>query len=227
LQAITAFESMETGFDCAILLDQTGSMEAAMPALKGAVLRLIDAFRGQDRFAVYAFNYSLRRIHDYSRDRTAAKLAVRSILPGGGTALFDSLNALAADLGVQKGKKAIIAFTDGMDNSSYLHAKAAMTRAKTYGLPIYAVAQGEALRDPQLFRMLKEITQVTGGEAYAVSKPSQISRVFAAISDDVQHAYLLTYVAPPAVNDRWRTIQVVVKGVKTAQVRAREGYFPR
>src|SRR4030042_2660403 len=92
LQRISAFEPMVTGFDCAILLDSTGSMETAMPALKGAVLRMIDAFRDQDRFAVYAFNTTLRRIQGYSRDKTAAKQAVLRLLPRGGPALFDCLS---------------------------------------------------------------------------------------------------------------------------------------
>lgn len=198
-----------------------------MPALKGAVLRLIDAFRDQDRFAVYTFNTTLRRIHGYSQDKTAAKRAVLRIMSGGGTALFDSLSAVVADLAEQKGKKAIIAFTDGQDNSSYLHSMAVMMRAKTFGLPIYAVAQGEALGDRHLFRMLKEIAQATGGEAYQVRKPSQMSQVFSEISDDIRHAYLLTYAAPPADNDRWHTIQVALKGAKAARIRARGGYFPR
>ena len=226
-QPIATFEPMATGFDCAILLDCTGSMEKALPALKGAVLRLIDAFRDQDRFAVYTFDTTLRRLQDYSADKTAAKQAVLRILPGGGTALFDSLHAVAAELAERKGKKAIIAFTDGQDNSSYLHSMSVMTRAKALGLPIYAVAQGEALSDQYLFRMLKEIGQATGGGAYEVRKPSQVSWVFAEICDDIRHAYLLTYAAPPAGNDRWRTIQVILKGAKAVQIRARGGYFPR
>lgn len=227
LQQISGFEPMSTAFDCAILLDGTGSMEAAMPALKRAVLELIDAFRDQDRFAVYAFNTTLRMMQYYSRDKTAAKRAVLRLMPWGGTALYDSLSEVAADLAELKGKKAIIVFTDGQDNSSYLNSMAAAIRAKTLGIPIYTVAQGRALGSQQLVRTLKEIARATGGEAYEVRKTSQVGRVFSEISEDIRHAYLLTYAAPPADDGSWRTIQVTLKGMKSVRIRAREGYSPR
>jgi len=227
LQPITSFEPIATGFDCAILLDSTGSMESAMPALKAAVLQLIDAFRDQDRFAVYTFNTTLRRMQDYSRDKASAKQAVLRIMPRGGTALFDSLSGVAADLAKRKGKKAIIAFTDGQDNSSYLHSTAVIAQGKSLGIAIYALAQGEALAAPQLFQTLKAIARATGGQAYEVRNSSQVSRVFSEISDDLRHAYMLTYAAPPAYNGDWHSIQVTVKGVQAVQVRAREGYFPK
>lgn len=121
----------------------------------------------------------------------------------------------------------VIVFTDGADNSSYLDVNAVMRRARNSGIPVYAVAQGEALRSPQLMKTLQDLSRATGGSAVAISKPSGIDEVFQGISVDMQHAYLLAY-APPESNDtHWRTIRVNVKDAKGLRIRAREGYYAR
>lgn len=227
VQPIAAFEPETAGFTCALLLDRTGSMLTSLPSLKSAVLRLIDAFRENDIFAVYTFNTALRRIHDLSHDKAGAKQVVLRTLADGDTALFDSLSAVTVDLAAQKGKKVIIVFTDGDDNSSYLGATTVVQRSKTLGIPIYAVAQGEALKNAALLRLLGEIGHSTGGAAYGVRKASEMEGVFATITSNIQHAYMLAYVAPPADDMRWRTIKVTVSGVKGARIRAREGYYPK
>jgi VWFA-related protein len=227
LQTLSAFEPVTTGFNCAILIDCTGSMLNALPALKGAVLRLIDAFRENDWFAVYTFNTTLRRIQDFSQDKAAAKQAVLRTMASGATALFDSLSEVAGDLARQKGKKSIIVFTDGRDNSSYLYSTAVIRRAKSLGIPIYAVAQGEALTDRKLVQMLDEVGKATGGRTFPVRKPSRMHEVFTEILDDIQNTYMLAYVPPPASDANWRTIELKIHGVKNARIRAKEGYFPK
>ena len=91
----------------------------------------------------------------------------------------------------------MIVFTDGDDNASVLNANAALARVKKLGIPIYSIAEGEAVTSPALSRGLKEISQVTGGVAYTVKKPKDVETVFQDISEDLQHGYMLTY-KPPA-----------------------------
>jgi VWFA-related protein len=227
VQTLAAFEPVTSGFNCAILLDSTGSMQNALPVLKGAVLQLLDAFRENDWFAVYTFNTTLRKVHGFSQDKAAAKQAVLRTIASGATALFDSLSAVAADLLQQKGKKTIIVFTDGRDNASYLYSNAVIRRARSLGIPIYAVAQGDALGDRQLLRLLEEVGKSTGGGVYQVRKPSRMQEVFAEITSEIQHSYMLAYVPPPSGDVGWRTIDLTVKGLKGVRIRTREGYFPK
>ncbi len=227
VQPIALFEPVSSGVKCAILLDCTGSMENVMPSLKAAVLSLIDAFRENDWFAVYTFNTTVRRISALSQEKAAAKRAVLGTMAYGATALFDSLDAVLTDLMIEKGKKAVIVFTDGQDNSSYLYSSAVVRRTRSLGIPIYAIAQGEALKDPELLKLLATIGVSTGGRAYQVRKSSDFDSVFAMITDNLRQGYMLGYVAPPATDPRWRTIQLAVKGVNRLRIHAREGYFPK
>ncbi len=167
------------------------------------------------------------KLVDFTRDKNAAKQAVLSTIAQGATALFDSLSEIAKQLSLRKGKKAVIVFTDGADNSSYLNANAVMRRARSSGIPVYAVAEGEALGSLELMKALRDLSRATGGSAFAVSKPSQIDEVFQGLSAYMQHAYLLAYAPPEANGSHWRTIRVNIKDSKGLRIRAREGYYVR
>ena len=55
-----------------LVLDRTGSMLAAMPALKNATLRFIDSFREDDSFALYAFIQVIESLGITHREERAA-----------------------------------------------------------------------------------------------------------------------------------------------------------
>jgi VWFA-related protein len=99
-------------------------------------------------------------------------------------------------------------------------------RAKKEGIPLYAVAEGEATRSKVLRKVLDELSEGTGGAAFEVRKPGEIEQVFHEISEDLRHLYMISYRPSSAITDgKWRRIEVDVKGMKHYRVRAREGYF--
>jgi VWFA-related protein len=108
-----------------------------------------------------------------------------------------------------------------------LTASAAATRAKKLGIPLYAIAAGEATRSKRLRGILEELSQHTGGTTYEVKKPKDVDAVFAAITQDLQHLYMLSYQAHSGTaGGRWRKIDLIVKGLKNYSIRAKEGYYP-
>ncbi|MBZ5498463.1 MAG: VWA domain-containing protein [Acidobacteriia bacterium] len=226
-QEIAAFEAATADFSCAILLDSTGSMQAGLPVVKNAILRLIDSLRADDSFAVYTFTTSLAQLQEFTRDKYAAKKAVLGIRAGGATALFDAIAQISTDLSRQKGKKSIIAFTDGGENASFLNASAAMTRARSAGTPIYTIAQGEALTSPRFLGQLKLISSWTGASTYTIRQSRDIDEIFQKITQSLQNTYMLAYEAPPVVDSKWRTIQLALKGISNVRIHAKEGYFPK
>jgi VWFA-related protein len=225
-QPITAFEASSADLSCAILLDTTGSMARAMPVVKNAILKLLDELRPSDAAALYSFSNRLEALEGFTTDRQALKNALLRTRPAGRTALFDALAQVARELARRNGKKVLVLFTDGQDNASVLNAEAAMNRARRVGVPVYAVAQGEALQSPALVRQLRQIARRTGGMAYEVRRPNDIEKVFADISRDLRHTYMLAYQAPSGERGKWRAIQVEVSGLAGYRLRAREGYWP-
>ena len=225
-QSIVAFENHSTGLSCALLLDTTGSMGRSLPLVKNAAVTLLGEFRPSDAVAVYSFSESLTTLQDFTADRDAAKRAVFRTRAEGRTALFDALAAVSKEIESRAGKKAAVVFTDGDDNASALNLQAATDRIRRIGVPIYSVAQGEALQSKELLKKLRALAELTGGVSYQARKASDVERIFRDISQDLRHTYLLAYRPPTAPDRKWRRIAVSVSGAKGYTVRAKEGYTP-
>jgi Ca-activated chloride channel homolog len=227
LQQITNFEADSGKLSCAILLDTTGSMSEALPRVKNSIMKLIDVLENEDAVAIYTFDQRLVVRQDFTTDKAAAKRAVLRTRAEGQTALFDALSEVAQEISKRPGKKALVVFSDGDDNASALNANAAVTRAKKAGIPLYAIAEGEATRSKELRKLLEDLSKRTGGTSYEVKKPADIEQVFQKIALDLQHLYMLAY-RPQAGAEagKWRKIEVSLRGQKDYRIRSKEGYFP-
>jgi len=225
-QQIAAFDSTSQSLSCAILLDTTGSMNEALPRVKNSIVKLIDELDPHDSVAIYTFDQRLVIRQEFTTDKNAAKRAVLRTRAEGATALFDALSEAAQELSLRFGKKILILFTDGDDNSSALNANAAVARAKKAGVPLYSIAEGEATHSKNLRKLLDDLSRRTGGAAYEVKKPGEIEQVFHEISEDLRHLYMISYRPPQGANGgKWRKIDLLVNGPKDCHIRAKEGYF--
>jgi len=225
-QPIVAFETESSALSCALLLDTTGSMQKALPSVKNAVITFLNGLRPSDAAAAYGFSVSLNLLQDFTLDREALKRAILRTRAGGSTALFDALAQVAHDVSGRPGKKVIVVFTDGGDNASVLQAAGATMRARKSGIPIYAIAEGDALKSPELMKLLKTIAQGSGAEVYEAKHLSDIDGILQEILSNVEHTYMLAYKPPPAQNSDWREIRRAVEGWKKYRLHAKEGYFP-
>ena len=225
-QQITSFETNFEALSCAILLDTTGSMTDALPHVKNSVTKLIDDLAPQDSVAIYTFDERLAIRQEFTTDKNAAKRAMLRTRAQGRTALFDAIAETTLEVAKRPGKKALVVFTDGDDNASVLNAQAAVTRAKKVGIPLYAIAEGEAMHSKNLRELLTDLSQRTGGATYQANKAGDIEQVFAKISQDLQHLYMISYQpsAGPA-DGKWRKIDLAVKGIKDYRTRTKQGYF--
>ena len=221
---VSSFENRNTAVSVALLIDQTGSMQNALPPLKIAALKLIGEMRPADAVAVYAFNAAVTELQPFATDKQAAERAVLRAHALGSTALYDALVRVNRDLAARTGKKAIVVFTDGDDNRSTLSAEIAIARAKAAGAPIYTIAQGAALDRPKLLEQLAGISNSTGGLPFEIRDPAEILKVFESVSRDLTHGYLLTFQPPSEEGNGWHSIKVALRDTKGRTVRAREGY---
>jgi Ca-activated chloride channel family protein len=226
-RALVGFESHAQPVSVALLLDTTGSMSLALPALKNAALKLIGEMRPVDSVAVYSFNKSVKELQPFTTDMDQAKRAVLSTEALGETALYDALARVARDLSGRAGKKVIVVFTDGDDNSSTLTTDTAILRAKATGVPLFTIAEGEALENKAYLAQLADLAKATGGEAFAIKDSTEIGAVFEKVSEDLAHGYLLEFEPPSSEDHAWHPITIQVRTRGDRVVRAREGYYPQ
>ncbi|MEX2264109.1 MAG: VWA domain-containing protein [Bryobacteraceae bacterium] len=225
IQPLHVFEGAEERLSCALLLDLSGSMNQFLPVLKNSVLKFVDQFRSGEELAVYAFGTSFQLVQPFTADKKLVKQAVLRTRAQGTTALFDAVAKVSRDLEARKGKKALVLFTDGNDNASTLTSEGASRRAFSSGIPVYAIAQGDALKSKSLIRTQEAVAADTGGLAFQLKNPKQIARVFAEISRNLRHTYLLAWKPPQDAGPAWRAIRIVVAGLEGVRIRARRGYF--
>lgn len=226
-QKLKHFESEAQSMHCAILLDTTGSMTGAMASLKNSVVNFIDDLDPDDYVAIYTFTEQLEIQQDFTQDKDAAKRAVLRIRAGGRTALFNALSETAEAMRNQPGKKAMVVFTDGDDNASVLNADAAVNRARSDGVPLFTVAEGDAVDSSALKKVLCGLSASTGGAAFEVADQKNMEEIFQRISSQLRHMYLLAYTPTLEPGDKeWRRIDVQVAGMQDARIRAKSGYFP-
>jgi Ca-activated chloride channel family protein len=144
--------------------------------------------------------------------------------PWGGTALYDVTIKAIELLGRQTGRRAVVIFSDGDDQSSHAPLDAAIARTEGSDATIYAIGQGRAVRTSKLQDLLRRLATISGGRAFFTDDAVKLGTVFDEILADLRNQYLLSYPAPGHRRDgAWHRIRVEVAGGRY-HVRARQGY---
>jgi VWFA-related protein len=153
-QHLTNFATTETPFEIALLLDTSGSTREDLGLIRDAANAFINALRPGDRVGILAFNNTPRNgspvatvdvLSVLNSDRKALRAAIENLGTSNGTPFYDGLG-LAADQIFReppreeiRGRRAVVALTDGVDSSSdsgYEEARARLSRA---GLACYFI----------------------------------------------------------------------------------------
>jgi Ca-activated chloride channel homolog len=246
LQQVQDLRTVDVPFSLLLLMDVSGSTRSYMKLMKKAATEFADEVGEDDRVAVAQFNSRVRLTQEFTSDVNAARKAVERLHSGGGTAFYDALLTCVNEY-VRNvvGRKAIVVFTDGVDNKLYgnpndasrssfqdLYARLQETDAIIY--TIFLDSRGKHRPDDAddsfaayqtAMAELKTIARLTGGRTYAPAEPEDLSHVYAEIADDLRIQYLLSYASSnPPQNGEWRSIHVDIHDHPEATVRTRTGY---
>lgn len=222
-QPLTHFIGEGTAREVVIAVDMSGSMAEAMPVCREAVKGFLGALRPDDQVTLLAFNDNIFTLARRETDAAARRKAVDRLAPWGGTALHDVVLRGLDLLDQQRGRRALVVFTDGEDRSSHATEQDVERRVEVSNAPIYVIAQGRGIRERSLKRVLDRLADVSGGRSFYTDKVDELEGVFAEITEDLASQYLLAY--DPVKTERdgsWRAIRVEVAGKH--RVRARQGY---
>jgi VWFA-related protein len=199
-------------------------MRAALPKVKESAKRFLEGLRPGDQVSLLGFNDNVFTLAPRSRDQAARVKAIDLMRAWGGTALYDVvLNGLNL-LGRYPGRRAMLLFSDGDDQSSHASLDAAVARAEASDATMYVIGQGRAIRAPELQTILRRFATISGGQHFFTEDVTKLDRFFEEILQDLSNQYLLSYAFPDSDRDgRLHAIRVQV-GDGKYHVRAREGY---
>ncbi len=235
--AIDSFEKSDRApVSFAILLDVSGSMRIAdkLDRAKEAIQGLIGLRQKGDDFSLFTFSEDeVRVVSDFSSDPAPLLRQLFFLKPEGKTALYDAVIQTSNELLAGKNtKKAILLFTDGVDNASQLTSRDIERLMQNESVPIYAIgmknASYSALTEEQRKELsvsaLELLAQASGGRMFLVSGDDDLRPIATAIDGELRRQYVLGFQPSGDGEVRYWPIVVTVKGGGTRVVRARRGY---
>ncbi|MDZ7638723.1 MAG: VWA domain-containing protein [Bryobacterales bacterium] len=161
----------------------------------------------------------------------------RTIPAGIGTALYDAVY-LASDevLAKQRGRKAVLILSDGVDFGSKVSQAAAIEAAHRADTLVYSVlyvdengpARGGRMagRMPDGRKTLESLSRPSRGALFEVSTKKSLSAIYAQIQEDLRNQYSLGFAPETGTGPAFRKLELRVRD-KQLKVQAREGYYPR
>jgi VWFA-related protein len=143
---------------------------------------------------------------------------------GGGTLLYEAIAVAARDImRAQTGRKALIVISDGVDTGSEIPLSTAVEEAQRAGTLVYSIVFSDAnaygtLLGPLMGggadgkRVLRRISNETGGRCFEVSKTQSIEQIFQAIQEELRSQYNLGFVSDVPVRiSGFRRLQLSAK----------------
>lgn len=227
-QQIQAFASSETPYNILLVIDRSGSMTSTFPLLLEAVNRFIFNLRGQDQFALAAFDRSVKRLVDWRTVRSGSQQIIK-LGTGGNTDFYRALDWASNELGKVRGRKAALFYTDGEDYRVFdpkVDAKAfrrALQTVRRVNAPFHFV--GLSVNPERGGDHIKRIAEETGGQAHFVENIGDVLPLYDQISRELGISYTLGYISNKSARDgAHRRIQIEVPGTDYRISQSRTGY---
>jgi Ca-activated chloride channel family protein len=220
--------SLVGGSNVFILFDTSNYMYRGFVFAQDAIADFVRSLEHADRVAFYSYSRDLSRATMLTTDRGQVLHGVRSTVAGDDAALYNSLLLTVKDAAQYSGRKVIVVFSNGPDNSSVVPPEDVAELAQSTGTVIYMISTQQAQLEPVSTAVFERMTAATGGKAYFAKNWREEKQAFASIRDDLAHLYSISYYPKANPNAGWRSITVKLTGEKERKyrIRTRNGYRP-
>jgi VWFA-related protein len=186
------FEQPTTPFYIVLVLDASGSMGGAAEDMRQAAIQAVNDAPEEARFAIIRFNDSVNILQEFTEDRNRAINAIGEVQPVNlaGTCLYDaSYEAIRLIKDAPQGRRAIIVFTDGKDETASGDpcSRRTLQEVKDFAndraarVPIHTI--GMSTREQNInANELRDMASSTGGLS-AIGDQSTLQDLFQQIMD--------------------------------------------
>jgi len=153
-QQIEEFTAINAPFEVALLLDTSGSTRADLDLIRAAARSFINSLRPGDRVSIIAFRSVVKDnrsisvpdlVNPLTDDRASLRTALDRVGTGNGTPYYDALLEVAdtvfksAPREDLRGRRALVALTDGVDSASLSSFESAKEALSDRGVSTYFI----------------------------------------------------------------------------------------
>jgi VWFA-related protein len=162
-------------------------------------------------------------------------LLLRTALPqqgtAGQTALYDALCQVArsevlSGRPTEPVRRVMVLLSDGEDNYSRASLEDAIEAAQSREIAVYAITVHSRRLEYPGDRVLRRLTEATGGRFFLINKYERAAEIFAMLENELRSQYVAAFRPVRTVEGgRFHSLRLAVRGRSRMKVRAREGYY--
>jgi VWFA-related protein len=223
--------------DVALALDTSRSVRGRrLERLREAARTLVGLLTPADRATLVTFDH-LVTIGPRDVEGRALEGRLAALAGNGRTSLIDAATAALVWGGGRERPMLVLAFSDGIDTSSWTRPEQALALARSSDAVVDAGVTGELLptsvarigRDgavaalTPIERFLGDLAAETGGRVHDGGSGAGLTGAFRTALEQFRGRYEITYTATNKAPG-WHAVQVQVPGRRGAVVHARRGY---
>jgi Ca-activated chloride channel family protein len=223
-QRLTHVADEDTPLEVVMALDISASMGGAIADVRTSARTFISALREKDALTVLGFNDNIFTVARRESQPEARLKALDRLAPWGATSLYDVISRGVGLLRQQPGRKGLVIFSDGEDESSRLTFDVVEKELQSSDAVMYAVGLGRGARMADLTRQLSQLSDASGGRTVIAPDTSELAGAFGEVVAELSHQYVLSYAPTNEKRDgTWRALAVEIPG-RDVRIRARQGY---
>ena len=250
-QKISFFSrASDSALNIAIVADISGSQEEFLKDHRRDLRDFLKAvLTKRDQALLVCFGNSIRLVSPFSKQADHLDDALKDYqkaknvsnfpklgapeLRSGGTAFYDAVCLAAQQMAGQEGRRAMLIFSDGEDNSSARNLMDAVETAQEYGVTLFTLRYTELkkgiwnARNKYGRSVMSRLAAESGGLEFDAGESSDLRNEFRQIADMLRSTFDLAYTSSqPERDGSFRKIRIRVKQPGLT-LRHKTGYYAR
>lgn len=235
-QKVTNLSGEDAPLSVGLLIDTSGSMGAKLNISRHAASQFLETMHPQDEAFIIEFSDRAELVQGFTHHTDELQNKIISLASEGLTAMLDAVHLGLTEMKNAKNpRKALLIISDGGDNNSRYTSKEIEDLVREADVQIYSMGVFEPISylhgaaEISGPKLLSEISQQTGGKAFAAPNDSVLPTIAKKIGIELRNQYVLAYAPSDQARDgKYRKVEVKLKdpaGLSALKARWRSGYY--